>query len=83
MPHKKSKANKTAKKSMLAQRQKSMRTQLRSTNKVNSPNIAKLNIIKEDESVRDFARKKALNRPGLPGGASRSYKKGGQLSQYE
>ena len=56
-----------------------MRSQNKTSVKVNSPNRADLNIINEDESVRDFKRKKALNRPGklnryAARGTSESYK---------
>lgn len=78
----------SVRKAILNQRAKSMRSQNKTSVKVNSPNRADLNIINEDESVRNFERKKALNRPGklnryAARGTSESYKKGGQLSQYE
>ena len=71
------------KKAVQNQRQKSMRTQLSSKPSINAPEKKKLNIAKEDSSIRDFEKKKAANRPGKPGGSPRSYKKGGQLGQYD
>ena len=54
MPHKKSKANKTAKKSMLAQRQKSMRTQLRSTNTNQFETLLEKNLLIDLENQEDL-----------------------------
>lgn len=79
MPNKKN----GIKKAVQNQRQKSMRTQLSSVPSINTPEKNKLAITKENSSVRDFQRNKAANRPGKPGGSPRSYKKGGQLGQYD